>query len=306
MALPLEVGGQKAWAHDEGLSTGTFHTFDALRLGWLPPRKVHVFLPREAHDPRRRFPVVVMHDGDTSFWPGGIAHSTWDTATALASPGPDGKRPAPAIVVAVHPHDRNEEYTHVDWSLGRRPWGKLPVYAAHIARELVPFLDAHYPTLTEPKHRAVVGSSHGGLASFYIATRHPDVFGFGGCMSPSFFSGIEPPPFGPGAAPLPEASIVKDALDVLKDPRRRPRLWMCWGLRRDGGEHNSVVEHLATERGLEMARLLAQLGYRHHDVAPGELPKSDAELWSHTDPHGAHDEPSWGRRLPLLLRAFAG
>lgn len=305
-ARPIVVGGQRAWVHDGGFAgaAGLFHTFDALDVGGgLPPRKVHVRLPPEARDPARRFRVVVMHDGDTSFWPGGSFGQTWNVASALGRVGDDVED---VIVVAVHPHDRNAEYTHVDWSSGRRPWGQAPTYARYLAAHLVPFLDAHYPTIPLASARAVVGSSHGGLISFYAATRHPDVFGFAGAMSPSFFSGIEPPPYGPGEAPLRAAPIVHEVWPVLTSSTR-PRVWIDWGLRRDGGDHNAVVEHLATKRGREMALLLADdAGYVWHDLRPGERPRADATLWTLSDARGGHDEPSWGARLPLVLRAFAG
>jgi len=305
-ARPIVVGGQRAWAHDGGFggAAGLFHTFDALDVGGgLAPRKVHVRLPPAARDPALRFRVVVMHDGDTSFWPGGNFKQTWGVAEALARGGDDVD---PVIVVAVHPHDRNAEYTHVDWSFGRRPWGQAPAYARYLAAHLVPFLDAHYPTIPTAGARAVVGSSHGGLISFYAATRHPDVFGFAGAMSPSFFSGIEPPPYGPGESPLRAAPIVDEVWAVLTSSSR-PRVWIDWGLRRDGGDHNAVVEHLATKRGREMARLLADAaGYDWHDLRPGEHPRRDATLWTLSDIRGGHDEASWGARLPLVLRAFAG
>ncbi len=296
-ARSIRVGGQKAFAHDEGHAAGTFHTYDHLDVGGpLAPRKVHVFLPRGQRGPR---PVVYMHDGNTAFWPGGVAHASWNVGNAVARAGGD------VIVVAVHPHDRNAEYTHVDWSGGRRPWGKLPDYARYLAEHLVPFIDEHYDTMASVDGRAVVGSSHGGLASFYAATRHPTTFGFAGCMSPSFFSGIEPPPYGPGETPLRDASIVADVWDdVLVDVAARPRLWMCWGLRRDGGDHNSVVEHLATKRGREMATLMQGIGYDHHAIADGETPRADATMWTRSDRKGGHDEASWGARLPQVLSAF--
>jgi len=305
-ATPITVAGQAGWSHDDGFAAGTFHTFDALAVGPLPPRKVHVFLPRGALTSGRRYPTVYLHDGNTSFWRGGVSHSTWDVATALSRRGADGRLPEPVIVVAIHPLDRNAEYTHVDWSGGRRPWGRLPIYARYLADDLVGFIDAHYPTIAEASHRAVVGSSHGGLASFFAATRHPTVFGFAGCMSPSFFSGIEPAPWGPGESALRDASIVDDVWPVLTSGALRPRLWMCWGLRRDAGEHNSVVEHLATKRGREMAALLAAEGYDHHEVGDGDAPRPDATLWSRSDSQGGHDEQSWGARFPLVLQAFLG
>lgn len=290
------IGGHVAWHHDEGHDAGAFVTFDHLPLPGLPPRKVHVLVPRNLTG---RVPLVVMHDGNTAFWPGGIAGSTWDAARAVARARRD------VVVVAVHSPDRNAEYTHVDWSGGRRSFGLLPRYAHAIARGLVPFIDAHFPTIPQRAARAVVGSSHGGLASFFIATRYPDVFGFGGCMSPSLFSGIEPYPYGGGSVPLNAASIVKDVWGVLEDASQRPRLWLCWGLRRDGGEHNSVVEHLATKRGREAVPLLVARGYRaHHMRGHDDIAPRDADLIVMEDARGGHDEASWGARLTTLLRTL--
>ena len=44
---PILAGGQHGWAHDEGFSYGTVHTFDALALPGVDPRprKVHVLVP---------------------------------------------------------------------------------------------------------------------------------------------------------------------------------------------------------------------------------------------------------------------
>ena len=77
---------------------------------------------------------------------------------------------------------------------------------------------------------------------------------------------------------------------LLSDPRRRPRLWLCWGLRRDGGEHNAIVEALATLRGREMAALLVELGYRE-----------GVDLWAVEERDAGHEESAWRRRFGLMM-----
>lgn len=298
-AQPIQVRGHQGWAHDEGHASGTFHTFDALDLG-DGPRKIHVFLPREVPGP---LPVAYLHDGDAVFWPGGAVGQTLDAAGVLDRMGPG--RP-PMILVAIHPRDRNAEYTHTDWAEGTRSWGALPRYTRYLAESLKPFIDASYPTRPDPAHTAVIGSSHGGLAAFWQATRRPDRFGFAGCQSPSFFSGLDRlvPGGQRAAATLRESALVAPVLPMLSDSARRPRVWLDWGLVRVGGEHNSVVEALAAARGREMAALLEEVGYQRADLPPGERPPP-ADLWVQADPSGQHDEPSWQRRLPSVLRAFA-
>ncbi|MEL6346774.1 MAG: alpha/beta hydrolase-fold protein, partial [Myxococcota bacterium] len=179
-AHPFVRRGQRGWAHDEGHASGVFHTYDRLDVGGpFGARKVHVFLPRAIPEP---LPVVYLHDGDVVFWRGGVAGKTWDVAGVMDRMAP---YLPPMILVAIHPTDRNAEYTHVDWANGQRSFGRVSEYTDEIADRLKAFIDAAYPTRSGSRTTAVIGSSHGGLASFWMATRRPDQFGFAGCMSSS-------------------------------------------------------------------------------------------------------------------------
>jgi pimeloyl-ACP methyl ester carboxylesterase len=194
-------------------------------------------------------------------------------------------------VIAIHPVRRDWEYTHADWAPGR-PWGGLPAYAAWLATVVKPWVDAHFPADPRREATAVLGSSHGGLASFWTATRHPDAFGEAACFSSSFFTGLDDLDTGAVApTPLSAAPLVADVAPLLADRDRRPRLWLDWGLRRDGGPHNAIVEHLATIRGREMAaRLRARFGY-----------VDDVDLHAVEHGEGGHDEASWRTRFGWWL-----
>lgn len=283
----IRRGGQSGWAHDEGHRAGAFHTYDRFDLGYLGPRKVHVFVPREYERP---LASVYLNDGNTGFWPGGVANATWDVAGTLSALH---GRVEPMIVVALHPVQRDREYTHVDWRNGREPWGDLPQYATWLAERVKPWIDANYPT--DPDRATVAGSSHGGLASFWAATRHPRAFRAAGCLSPSFFSGLDDLGTGRvGPVALVDAPLVADVLATLRDPALRPRLWICWGTRRDGGHHNAIVEALAARRGREMADLLrADFGYR-----------DGRDLWVTEDEGAGHDEHAWRRRFGAFALAL--
>lgn len=52
--------------------------------------------------------------------------------------------------------------------------GYLGNYEDYVARELVEFVDAHYPV--RPGRRAVVGKSSGGFGALHLAMRHPETF----------------------------------------------------------------------------------------------------------------------------------
>lgn len=292
----FSLGGQFAWFHDEGFASGYFHTFDALSVGGPgdPGRKVHVFLPRDYESSGGAYPVVYMNDGDTAFWPSSAGKSL-AIAGALAALYAGGSIPQ-TIIVAVHPLDRRAEYTHAPYAPGR-PSGGLSEYTRYLSERLKSFIDAHYRTKPEPASTAIIGSSHGGLASFYIATRRPDRFGKAASMSPSFWAGLDPVHGGdyPGG-PLAASPLIRPAADTLVNTALRPALWIDWGLVRTGGYHNERIEAAAAARGREMAALLqSSFGYR-----------LGRDLFAFEDPRGEHDEVSWSRRFPAAMQALFG
>ena len=50
-------------------------------------------------------------------------------------------------------------------------------FADFMAKELVPWIRSHYNVTKDPKQTVLTGYSAGGLASAYVALRHPEVFG---------------------------------------------------------------------------------------------------------------------------------
>lgn len=56
-------------------------------------------------------------------------------------------------------------------------------YETFITKELLPFIDAHYPTVPDRRHRAITGLSMGGHGALYLAIRHHDLFGAAGATS---------------------------------------------------------------------------------------------------------------------------
>jgi hypothetical protein len=299
MSTSFTRGGQRGWHHGHGHPAGSFHTYDGLAIGGQA-RPVHLLLPPDYADEGGGHPLLVMHDGDAVFWPGGAFHKSWQVPGVLAALRGQIRQP---IVVAVPPIDRAREYTHVDWAAGTRPWGGLAAYTAWLADFLVPWVREHYHVTTGPV--AVAGASHGGLAALYNVVARPDVFHAAGAMSPSVWVEVDGWEHAQDALPLREGSLLRLAEPVLRGPGR-PVLWLCWGLVRTGGFHNARTEALATIRGRELAELCVAWGYRRQDLAAGIAPDPAADLFVWEDPAGAHEEEAWTRRLPGMLRAFFG
>ncbi len=295
-SFSIVVSGQTAWVHDDQKSAGYFHTYDALvPKSGTEAHKVHVFLPRGySGGGCKRYPVIYMNDGNTSFWPGGSANKTWGVAEVLADAY--AKRTVrEVIVVAIEPVERNREYTHTPWLLGEACCG-ASVYAAFLADAVVPFVDAAYRTKKGRADTFVLGSSHGGLSAFYVSTRRPEVFGGAIAMSSSFWVGQDDRVTGSIGGPLSGSALIAQVGPNLT-ASNKPRLYLDWGLVRDGGFHNAIIEERATVRGREMATLLEGAPYGY---------VRDRDLFTVEDPKGEHEEISWGRRLGRALATIVG
>jgi predicted alpha/beta superfamily hydrolase len=144
-----------------------------------PTRHVEIWLP-PGYDSASstRYPVLYMSDGQNLFDPR-IANTgvDWGVDEAVVRLSQRGIIP-PVIVVGVWSSaERGTEYS---------PWHRADAYARFLIEELMPRVNAEFRTLTGPDNTAVMGSSMGGLLSFYLVTHHPDVFGACGCESTHF------------------------------------------------------------------------------------------------------------------------
>lgn len=288
MAHAFNLGGQKAYYHDEGDESGYFHTYDALQLDPKSdrPRKVHVFLPRTYGD-NRNYSVLYMNDGNTAFWAGGLSPYSWDVPNVMRSLY-SKQEIEPVIVVAVHPLNRSYEYLHVEEfsTPFKKEGGGLPEYANYMVR-LKSFIDVNYKTISDRSSTTILGSSHGGLAAFYTGAIHSNHFGNIGALSPSFWVG--------GVFNLPSSPLMGAVGKYLrKDNQYRPRLWIDWGTKRSGGFHNFVIEQQATK----WARRMLEILEKDYGYVLGR------DLFKYEDREGGHDERAWSYRLGLLLKQF--
>lgn len=56
-------------------------------------------------------------------------------------------------------------------------------FETHVGIEVPQYIDAHYKTIPDRKHRAITGLSMGGFGALFIALRHSTIFGACGGMS---------------------------------------------------------------------------------------------------------------------------
>lgn len=63
------------------------------------------------------------------------------------------------------------------------PLDKNSQYETFMSKELIQYIDEHYSTVADNKHRAISGLSMGGHGAMYLAFRHVDIYGCATSMS---------------------------------------------------------------------------------------------------------------------------
>jgi predicted alpha/beta superfamily hydrolase len=204
----------------------------------------------------KKYPVLYMHDGHNLFFKEeAFAGKTWRTDEVIALLD-NMNATEGVIVVGIYPHDRESEYT-------------LPGYEDYghfLVETLKPVIDAKYRTLPGPETTAVMGSSLGGVVSFYLGWQWPEVFGKLACLSSTF-------------------TQHDDLLDrISAEPKRALRIYLDSGWPGDNYE--------ATR---SMRDRLIWKGYR-----PG------SELLYLAFPEAEHDENAWAARSPIPFQFLFG
>lgn len=167
-------------------------------------RVVRVCLP-PSYDtsPRRRYPVLYVHDGQNAFSTVGtnvaFGWGNWQldrTAAALAA----AHTMREIILVAIDAtDDRYTEYRGLARpytaaevaDLRRAPPepgsnAKFEAYARFLREELKPKIDRDYRTLPDPAHTGVLGASLGGICSVTLGWQYPETFGLAASLSGSY------------------------------------------------------------------------------------------------------------------------
>ena len=204
----------------------------------------------------RAFPVMYMQDGSNLFFPqeAFMGHD-WGVEGRLALLN-QMNAVQQMIIVGIFSGDRMRDYTNPGYH----------DYGQSIVEEVKPYIDSHFRTRRGPQTTGVMGSSLGGVVSFYMGWQWPEVFGNVGCLSSTF-------------------TLVDNLVDrVLHEEHRDVRFYIDSGWPGDN-----------YEVGLAMAVALAERGYRYgHDFLYLAFPNAE------------HSEKDWSQRLHLPFQFFAG
>jgi enterochelin esterase-like enzyme len=151
---------------EKGSVTSTSFHSDIMNKNY----QVQIYLPPGYDDSgNTAYPSLYVQDGQEYISLGGM-NNVIDNLL-------DSNKIDPVIGIFLRPTNRNEEY---GFSLRYD-------YKDFIIQELVPYIDANYPTIKSPAWRLIMGTSLGANVSGLTAYEHPEIFGMCGLHSPAFW-----------------------------------------------------------------------------------------------------------------------
>ncbi len=142
--------------HDEESRQGALEDFSFRSKAFRERRMVQVYLPAR-FKPNRRFPLLVVHDGDDYLRFAALKTVLDNLIHRLEIP--------PLIVALITSRDRPKEYTANER------------HADFVVTELLPRIAEKYPLMDDSSARGIMGASLGGVASLHAAWRNPGIFG---------------------------------------------------------------------------------------------------------------------------------
>ena len=151
-------------------------------------RMLRVWVPGGFHRDER-IGVIYMVDGQNAVDHNLTAYGEWDMEDHLHNLEKEGY-PRFIIVGIDCPHNgfaRAKEYTPYDmtkpgWNKINPPYGEA--FGEYIVNEIMPFINEKFNV--EPELVGFMGSSMGGLFTFHMCAKYPDIFKFALSLSPAF------------------------------------------------------------------------------------------------------------------------
>jgi predicted alpha/beta superfamily hydrolase len=252
---------------------------------WLPPGY--------DKEPKRRYPVLYMHDGQNVFFPKrSNFNKVWAADKAALTLINTGKV-APFMIVAVDHPGATRFLRYFPTRVVSAPLrqgiegfakGKLggDEYLSFLGDRLKPVIDARFRTRPQPRYTAVAGSSMGGLISLYALTERADIFGKAAAVS-THSPLIDPDLL--AKQPMMAAGIKADWKRYLSTRLGAPqgrKLWM------DHGTETLDASYAPYQAVLDQG--VAGAGWKRGKDFESRVYKGTA-----------HEENAWAARLPEML-----
>lgn len=148
-------------------------------------RTIRLFLPKGYTKSDEKYPVIYMHDGQNLFDKETAFSGEWNVDETLNKLYEDKNFKAIVVAIDNGGDKRLDEYS--PYKNNKYGGGEGDKYLNFIVNTLKPYIDKNYKTLSDKNNTAIIGSSMGGLISYYAGLRYPKVFGKIGVYSPAFW-----------------------------------------------------------------------------------------------------------------------
>ena len=157
-------------------------------------------------------------------------------------------------------------------------------YETFIISELLPYVDAHFPTSANKDHRAITGLSMGGHGGLFLGMRHANLFGNAG----SVCGGVDIRPF-------PNSWDIKKSLGTITD---QPQNWIDYSVvtiakNCKPGLLNIIFDCGVSDFFIDVNRSLHQVLLSN---------KIDHD---YTERPGEHNKAYWSNSIDYQLQFFA-
>lgn len=148
-------------------------------------RRIWLYLPPDYDTSNKSYGVLYMHDGQNLFDTKTSYAGEWEVDETLNILSKENKLELIVVGIDNGGEKRMDEYS--PWNNKKYGGGEGDAYLEFIVNTLKPFIDSSYRTLPNKEYTGIMGSSMGGLISFYSGLKYPDTFGKIGVFSPSFW-----------------------------------------------------------------------------------------------------------------------
>ena len=142
---------------------------------------IWLYLPKNYATSNKKYPVMYLHDGQNLFDSKTSYSGEWNIDEKLDSLN------AQVIVVGIEHGNEKRMEELSPYKNEKYGGGNADNYLEFIVKTLKPKIDKLYRTKINPNQTSIMGSSLGGLVSYYALLKYPEVFGKAGVFSPAFW-----------------------------------------------------------------------------------------------------------------------
>lgn len=224
-------------------------------------RRIWICLPKDYNNSQTRYPVLYMHDGQNLFDDNTAFAGEWGIDESLNSLISQGNQSS--IVVGIDNGGNNRINEYSPWINSNYGGGEGEKYMKFIIETLKPHIDSLFRTLSDRENTGILGSSMGGLISFYGGLKYQEIFSKIGIFSPSFW-------------------FSQDCYSYAEQATKRANMKMYFLA---GGQESGVGESCKN-----MIKSLKKAGFTDEEMLLKEVPS------------GQHSEWFWKQEFPAAYQ----